>query len=139
LSLVYFTDRDLGTRFGEILRDGGLTVEQHRDHFPPDSADETWLAEVGALGWIALTHNSRIRYTPNELDAVIRHRVRLIVIVGKAPLADLARSFLVTRARIEKLLAQSPGPLIAKVYRATPAELRANPSAAGTIGRWYPK
>jgi uncharacterized protein (DUF433 family) len=35
LSLVYFTDRDLGKRFPEILRSSGLTVERHADHFAP--------------------------------------------------------------------------------------------------------
>ena len=40
----------------------------------------------GPYEWVALTHNLRIRYTPNELAAVIRHQVRLLVIVGKAHL-----------------------------------------------------
>jgi hypothetical protein len=31
-SLVFFTDRDLGKRFPEILSDAGLTVERHADH-----------------------------------------------------------------------------------------------------------
>ena len=29
MSRAYFTDRDLGKRFGEILKAGGLTVERH--------------------------------------------------------------------------------------------------------------
>ena len=44
---TYFTDRDLGKRFGEILKSAGLTVEQHADHFAPDTPDEVWLAEIG--------------------------------------------------------------------------------------------
>jgi hypothetical protein len=32
LTLVFFTDRDLGTTFPEILKSGGLAVERHRDH-----------------------------------------------------------------------------------------------------------
>jgi len=50
LSFVFFTDRDLGKRFPEILKASGLTVERHDDHFAPDSADETGLAEVGKRG-----------------------------------------------------------------------------------------
>lgn len=30
---VFFTDRDLGKKFPTILREGGLTVERHADHF----------------------------------------------------------------------------------------------------------
>ena len=85
MSVVYFTDRDLGLRFPEILTTAGLTVERHRDHFAPDAPDEEWLAVAGARGWVALSHNSRIRYTPNEKQAVLSHPVRLLVIVGKVP------------------------------------------------------
>jgi len=49
LSFVYFTDRDLGTRFPEILQHAGLTVERHADHFVPKALtsdmddDALWL------------------------------------------------------------------------------------------------
>ncbi len=75
MSLVFFTDRDLGTSFPDILRSAGISVERHGDHFPPDTSDETWLAEIGARGWVILTHDRRIRYKPNELAAVKRHGV----------------------------------------------------------------
>jgi hypothetical protein len=102
VSRVYFTDRDLGRQFGTILESGALTVERHADHFAPDTADEVWLAEVGRRGWTALTHDRRIRYKPNERDAVMRHRVGLLVIVGAAPFADLARAFLATLPSIKR-------------------------------------
>ncbi len=125
MTLVFFTDRDLAKQFAEILRADGLAVERHGDHFRQDAPDEEWLEKAGRQGWVALTHNSRIRYTPNELAAVMRHRVRLLVIVGKAPLPDLARSFVATRGGIEAFLAEhSEGPVIAKVYRPTPLTLR---------------
>ena len=136
---VFFTDRDLGTLFPQILKGAGFAVETHRDHFAPDCPDEDWLAEAGKRHWVALTHDARIRYKPNELAAVIRHGVRLLVIVGKAPFPDLAVSFVATRSRVDDFLAGAPAPIIAKVYRATPAELAKNPAAAGRIERWYPK
>jgi len=139
LTLVFFTDRDLGTLFPAILKGAGFTVERHRDHFPPECPDEDWLAEVGRRQWVAVTHDARIRYKPNELAAVVRHRVRLLVVVGKTPLPDLAASFVATRSRIEDFLDGACAPMIAKVYRATPADLAADPGAAGRIDRWYPK
>jgi hypothetical protein len=60
LNFVYFTDRDLGKRFPEILKSAGLTVERHADHFTHDTADEVWLEAVGKRGWIALTYDRRI-------------------------------------------------------------------------------
>jgi hypothetical protein len=139
LTRVYFTDRDLGKQFGEILKSGGLTVERHGDHFAPDTPDEAWLAEVGRRGWIALTHDSRIRYKPNERDAVMRHGVSLLVIVGKAPFAELARAFVATLPSVEHFLAGHKPPFIAKVYRPSPTDLRQRGTAPGRIELWYPK
>jgi hypothetical protein len=116
-----------------------LTVEWHADHFAPDTPDEAWLAEVGRRGWIALTHDSRIRYKPNERDAVIRHGVGLLVIVGKAPFADLARGFVATLPSIERFLAGHEPPFIAKVYRPSPDDLRQQKNAPGRIELWYPR
>lgn len=134
MSRVYFTDRDLGKQFGAILRSGGLTVERHADHFAPDAPDEVWLAEVGRRGWIALTHDQRIRYKPNERDAVMRHGVALLVIVGKAPFPDLARGFVTTLPRIERFLANHDPPFIAKVYRSSPGG-----GAPRHVELWYPQ
>jgi hypothetical protein len=138
LTRVYFTDRDLGKRFGEILKAGGLTVQRHDDHFAPDTRDDVWLGEVGKRGWIALTHDNRIRYKPNERDAVMRHSVGLLVIVGKAPFPDLARAFVATLPRIEHFLASHKSPFIAKVYRPSPADIARNAASSGRVELWYP-
>jgi hypothetical protein len=62
-------------------------VERHADHFRPDTSDEEWLREIGAKRWIALTHDGRIRYKPNELATVMQHGVALLVIVGHCALS----------------------------------------------------
>jgi hypothetical protein len=139
LTATYFTDRDLGKQFAEILRSDGLTVERHADHFAPDTTDEVWLEFVGRRGWVALTHDRRIRYKPNERDAVLRHGVALLVVVGAAPFADLARAFVATRPRIERFLEQNTPPFIAKVYRPSPADTRRTDPASGRVELWFPK
>lgn len=138
MSRVFFTDRDLGKRFPDILASAGLLVERHGDHFPPDCPDEVWLGVVGARGWVALTHNSRIRYTPNELRAVMEHSVALLVLVGKSTHVDLARSFIATLGRIETFLDTHDPPFIAKVYRPSPELLKRSPNAHGRIELWHP-
>lgn len=138
MTFIYFTDRDLGSRFPEILRSSGLTVERHADHFAPDTADEVWLKEVGTRGWIALTHDRRIRYKPNERDAVMRHNVALLVIIGAAPFAELAHAFVATLPRIEHFLARHKPPFIAKVYRPSPADAAQHGAAPGRVELWYP-
>lgn len=135
---VFFTDRDLGQQFPAILRAAGLTVERHGDHFEPETPDEEWLAAAGARGWIALTHDRRIRYKPNERDAVMRHGVALLVMVGAAPYPELARDFVVTLPRIRRFLARNGPPFIAKVYRPALAHGRRSGNVRGRVERWYP-
>lgn len=138
MSRAYFTDRDLGKRFPEILAAAGLAVERHHDLFPPDGPDEQWLEYCGTGNRIAVTHNERIRYTPNELAAVERFRVALLVVVGKAPFPALAENFVRTLPRIEAFLDAHKPPFIAKVYRPEPKELERNPEKTGSIALWYP-
>jgi hypothetical protein len=130
---TYFTDRDLGKQFPAILADAGLSVERHADLFPPEGSDEQWLEHCGRNGRVAISHNSRIRYVPNELAAVVQFKVALIIVVGPVPTAQLARGFVTSVKTIEAFLALHTPPYIAKLYR---------PTSDGTVGRielWYPK
>lgn len=139
MSRIWFTDRDLGKQFPRILAEAGLSVERHGDLFPPEGSDEQWLAHCGSQRRVAITHNSRIRYVPNELAAVQRFAVQLIVVVGHAPTAELARNFVATVSRLESWLDRHPGPAILKLYRPSAAELSKTPDGPGRVELWYPK
>jgi PIN like domain len=139
VSRVYFTDRDLGKQFPRILAEAGLAVEQHADLFAPEGSDEEWLEHCGRKARIAVTHNSRIRYVPNELAAVKRFGVRLLVVVGQAPTAELARNFVHTLARIEALLDKLEPPAIVKVYRPPPSDVARDAAAPGRVELWFPQ
>jgi hypothetical protein len=51
----------------------------------------------------------------------------------------LAANFIATLPKIEAFIGSHKPPCIAKIYRASPAELARNLRAPGTIARWYPK
>lgn len=139
MTRIWFTDRDLGKQFPAILADAGLTVERHGDLFAPDGSDEQWLAHCGTQGRVALTHNSRIRYVPNELAAIIEFKVQLVVLVGQAPTPELAVNFVRTLRRVEPWLDEHPGPAILKVYRPSPADMQRFADAPGRIDHWFPR
>ncbi len=138
MGYTFFTDRDLGKQFPARLREAGLVVERHGDHFAADTPDAQWLAEVGRRRWIAITHDERIRYKTNELAAVVQHRVGMLLIVGRAPFPVLAEYFVRTLPRIEAFLGENQPPYIAKVHRPAPHELARREDAPGSIQLWYP-
>ncbi len=139
MSRVYFTDRDLGKQFPAILVAAGLKVERHHDLFAPDGPDGQWLEHCGKSARIALSHNERIRYTPNELAAVVEHKVRLLIVSGKVPFPELAENFVRTLPKIEAFLDRNEPPYIAKVYRPGAARISKGVISGGTIELWYPK
>ena len=138
MSLVYFTDRDLGKQFPTILASAGITVERHHELFQPDGTDQEWLEYCGTKNHVAITHNERIRYTPNELAAVKQHKVRLLVVIGHAPFAELAHNFVNTHAKIESFLQANDAPFIAKIYRPSPSDKTKAAMLSGQIVRWFP-
>jgi hypothetical protein len=139
VSRIYFADRDLGKRFAGILAESGIAVERHVDLFAQDGSDEQWLEYCGTNGRIGLTHNLRIRYVANELAAVRRFKVGLVVLMGHATTTELAQSLVRTLPRLEALLETLIPPYIVKVYRPSPAELMRHPTASGRAELWFPK
>jgi hypothetical protein len=139
VSRIYFTDRDLGKQFPQFLREAGLSVERHGDVFAPNGSDEQWLQHCGSTGRIAVSHNGRIRYVPNELAAVVRFRVSLLILVGSATTGELARNFVRTLPRIESMLDGREPPFILKVYRPTMAGSTRPSEVPGRVEVWFPR
>ena len=129
---TYFVDRDLGRYvFATVLREGGLEVEVHDDHFLPNTPDEDWLREVTSRGWVVVTGDKAILRTRLEKAAIREAEAVVLVVIGrKAPVKELARNFVNTRDRIEKFLEAAEPPAIAKIYRPGPSE---KPGAPGRL------
>jgi hypothetical protein len=133
---VFFTDRDLGKQFPQILKDAGIMVEKHGDHFADDAKDEEWLTEIGRKGWYAITRDQKIRYKPNEKAAVKRFGVGLFVLVGKVPSNELAYNFINTLPKIEKFVNNNTRPFIAKIYRPAQKSREQKRKKSGSVQMW---
>lgn len=105
--LVIFLDRNLGrTVVAECLRQAGVRVEIHDDHFPDQrTPDETWLRFAGERGWVVITPDARIRYRENEKAAVESASVRQFVLTARG----------LTGHEIGDLLSKA----VPKIYRLT--------------------
>ena len=136
--MIFFTDRDLGSLFPKILLDAGIQVETYNDHFKDnDISDESWLSEAGRNEWCAISKDKRIRYKPNEREAVMRAGVGLFIVIGtNATHKELADNFVATYHKIKTFLEKHNPPFIAKVYRPS-AKASQGRNKAGRVELWY--
>ena len=125
MGFEFFADRNCGCHvFPEALRDAGIVVHRHRDHFRDDVEDDVWLPEVAGRGWIALSFDKAIRKNELERNAVFLSGARLIQLTGaNADALQQARNFINTYRKIEDYLSRTPAPFIARVRRPSPADL----------------
>jgi len=100
------------------LSAGGMRIEAYHQHFALDNVpDGEWLSFVGSKGWIALSHNKRIRYERDELDDLMTAGVKAFFIVGKGPHPAFASAFLRNLHKMKRLLRKCSEPFVAKVYQ----------------------
>lgn len=114
---VLFIDRSLGAHdVADALRAAGECVEVHDDHFAPNTADVTWLADVGARGWIVVTKDSHIRRHPLELQALESAGVAAFMLTATAVTGvDMARILLAALPRLHALVRTRARPFIATI------------------------
>lgn len=92
-------------------------MEVLADHFPNGTDDVSWIPIVAQHGWVALTHDLRVRYNEIERDAIMASGLRVIVIRSGTTHAEMARIFLDLREQIIDFLRQHPPPFITRLYR----------------------
>jgi predicted nuclease of predicted toxin-antitoxin system len=117
--IVFFIDRCLGSKqVPESLRELGISVECHDDHFPKEAQDTEWMPEVGRQGWIVLTKDARIGKRTLEKIAVTRAGIRMFVLVSQnLSGTEMAGAFQKAIESMQKFTRENPAPFIAKVYR----------------------
>lgn len=118
-SITFFIDRCLGSkRIVEALRNAGITVEIHSDHFAPDAQDVDWLPEVGKKGWVVLTKDASIGKRSLEKIAVARASIKMFTLASQnLSGADMVTTFLIAIVSMQEFVRKNPAPFIAKLYR----------------------
>jgi predicted nuclease of predicted toxin-antitoxin system len=117
--IVLFIDRSLGRHLiAERLREVGVQVEVHDDHFKIDAADQDWLEEVGRRGWIVLTKDKNFRYRQLETAAIARAAVRVFhLTAGNLRAEEMAEAFVKALPKVVAAVQANPAPFIAKITR----------------------
>ena len=118
-SIIFFVDRCLGNKtVVETLRNSGITVEIHDDHFHKSAQDVDWVPEIGKRGWVVLTKDANIGKRTSEKIAVVRDKVKMFTLARQDLTAkQMSEAFLKGFVHIQELVRKHPGPFIAKIYR----------------------
>ena len=69
---------------------------------------------------------------------MIRARVGLFIVVGKAPHRELAENFVRSIGAIERFAEKHDPPFIAKVYRPLRGRAQQAQPGPGRVALWYP-
>lgn len=117
--LIFFVDRSLGRKqVPSVLREAGVRVEIHDDHFDSNALDTEWLPEVAAKNWIVLTKDERIAYRTLEQYAVTQSDARVFVLVsGNLSGQQMGEAFRKALTAMERFVIDYPSPFMAKVYK----------------------
>ncbi len=111
---TFYVDRCVGKRVVQALRAAGARVEAHDDHFAQDAADETWIPDVTARGWVILTKDKNIRRRAGERETVVAASARIITLTsGNMSGETMAGIFVGSLAAMEQLAASQPAPFVA--------------------------
>lgn len=100
----------------EALRERGLRVVVHDDHFPQATDDETWLPVVGARGWVLLTKDERLRRDSIQREILLGVGVRAFVLSDASLTGPaMAAAYVAALPRILKIAHAHRSGLIAHV------------------------
>lgn len=114
---VLFVDECLGsTDVPGALAKAGITFEVWHRHFEAGTADETWLASVGARGWVVITKDQRIRRRQSEFQVLLASAVAAFVLTGgNLTGAAMGQAFVLAYPRMQKMLRDYERPFVAAV------------------------
>lgn len=78
--------------------------------FDQDEADDIWLSYVGDHDWLAIARDKRIRYRTTEKQALVSHKVRVVVVstVENLRISEMTELIETYWTEIEALLASPP-------------------------------
>jgi hypothetical protein len=95
-ALEYYLDANLdGPELVGRLTAGRMVCHAHRDHYPHDTDDETWIPPIAHKGWVIVTRDLAIQRRPAEREAWTSANAVVIMVRGEALSAeDMATALL---------------------------------------------
>lgn len=114
---VFFVDRSSGKHtLAKGLRDLGLTVERHDDHFAPTTSDPDWIAVCGMNDWVIVSSDRAIKRNALQQRALLNAGVAAFFFTSaNITSSEQINVFGKALPRIARMLTTQPRPFIARI------------------------
>lgn len=100
----------------DALRAIGANVEVMDDHFDSETEDTVWVPHVGALGWIILSKDCRLRSNPLEQIALLKSGTHSFLLSAANITGEsMARAFANAMPDILRMIKKFQPPFVATV------------------------
>ncbi len=125
---VFFVDRSSGKgSFVEGLKELGLNIEKHDDHFPQTALDFEWISKCGEMNWVVISRDKNIKKNPLEREALIRAGIATFFFTsGEITNQQKIEFFTASLKQIAKIVINQPRPFVARINRDGTAKIWIN-------------
>ncbi len=73
--VTFFVDRSSGKQLAEGLKEIGLNVEKHDNHFEQNTLDVIWLEECGNRNWVVISSDKAIKKNVLEKQSLMESKL----------------------------------------------------------------
>lgn len=100
----------------EFLKNIGMIVEVHRDHFNQDEDDHIWIPTCAAQGWVIISGDQGLEKAALNARAVIDSAAKVFILTDNNMKGiEWAASIITGRQKMAKLVLENDGPFYATV------------------------
>ena len=133
---MFFVDRSSGKRLADGLKELGLNVEKHDDHFAQNTLDIDWLEECGNRDWVIISSDKAIKKNVLEKQALMENKLASFFFTS-ANLTAEQQIAIVQKAikRIANAIHSNKKPFIARLSKDGEVELWLNYKGEDLIAR----
>lgn len=134
--ITFFADRSSGKQLAERLKEIGLNIEKHDDHFEQNTLDVVWLEECGNRDWVIISSDKAIKKNFLEKQALMKSNLASFFFTT-ANLISEQQFQIVEKAikRIANVISSNKKPFIARLDKESGVEIWTNHKGEDLIAK----
>lgn len=134
--VTFFVDRSSGKRLAEGLKELGLNVEKHDDHFEQNTLDIIWLEKCGEMNWVVISSDKAIKKNLLEKEALMKSNLASFFFTSASLTSDQQIEIINKGLkRIANILSSNKRPFIARLDKEGNVEIWLNHKGEDLIAK----